>query len=513
MKISRLVVENFRGYKEKTTIKFDNLTAFIGKNDVGKSTILEALDIFFNDGNGTIKIDKDDINKNGLSEGNNTFIIAVSFIDLPKQIIIDENNLTNLTEEYLLNENNELEIIKEYTGSSKGTKIYINANHPTQNICNELLLKKEIELRTIIKNNNIQCPDLNRNATMRKSIWTYFSSDLNLQPTMIDISKGEARNIYEKIKKYFPAFLLFQSDRKNSDSDAEVQDPLKEAVKSILSEQSIREKLTDIANEVQNKLNNVAHRTLEKLKEMNSSIAESLKPEIPKPDSLKWHDVFKSVTISGDEGIPINKRGSGVRRLILLNFFRAEAERKLIESNAPGIIYAIEEPETSQHLENQKILINSFKIISEIEPNQIIITTHSGSIVRELKLNNIRIIADDENDKKIIVTLSKKSLPYLSLDEINFLAFGDVTIEYFNELYGFLKQLSSLGYNFFVEKPKIRYNRLDKNGNIHLEYVTIYDYIRHQIHHPENTHNQKYTQEELKNAIIDMRNYIENISS
>ena len=48
MKLKRLILENFRGYYERTEIDFDDLTAFIGKNNVGKSTILEALDVFFN---------------------------------------------------------------------------------------------------------------------------------------------------------------------------------------------------------------------------------------------------------------------------------------------------------------------------------------------------------------------------------------------------------------------------------------------------------------------------------
>ena len=60
-------------------------------------------------------------------------------------------------------------------------------------------------------------------------------------------------------------------------------------------------------------LNEVAEKTLEKLNEMNPEIAGSLTPVIPSPDGLKWVDVFKSVSITGDEDIPINKRGSGVR--------------------------------------------------------------------------------------------------------------------------------------------------------------------------------------------------------
>lgn len=46
MRLTTLKLKNFRGYRGETVVGFDDLTAFVGKNDVGKSTILEALDIF-----------------------------------------------------------------------------------------------------------------------------------------------------------------------------------------------------------------------------------------------------------------------------------------------------------------------------------------------------------------------------------------------------------------------------------------------------------------------------------
>ncbi len=47
MRIKQLKLENFRVYKEEAIFEFDKLTTFVGKNDIGKSSILEALDIFF----------------------------------------------------------------------------------------------------------------------------------------------------------------------------------------------------------------------------------------------------------------------------------------------------------------------------------------------------------------------------------------------------------------------------------------------------------------------------------
>lgn len=58
MKLRQVILRNFRGYRDEIRIGLDDLTAFIGKNDVGKSTILEALEIFFN--NDTVKVEAAD---------------------------------------------------------------------------------------------------------------------------------------------------------------------------------------------------------------------------------------------------------------------------------------------------------------------------------------------------------------------------------------------------------------------------------------------------------------------
>ncbi|NBL00596.1 MAG: DUF2813 domain-containing protein, partial [Erysipelotrichia bacterium] len=66
MKLKTVWLENFRCYKDKICIDFGNLTTFIGKNDIGKSTILEALEIFFN--NDLVKIESSDANIHGDKE-------------------------------------------------------------------------------------------------------------------------------------------------------------------------------------------------------------------------------------------------------------------------------------------------------------------------------------------------------------------------------------------------------------------------------------------------------------
>lgn len=505
MKIDSVIIKNFRGYEEATTIKFDDLTVLVGKNDAGKSTVLEALDIFFNESKGVVKIDKDDVNVNCRSCGDLETVITVIFTDLPEKIVLDATVETMLEDEYLLNSEGKLEISKKYNNG--GTqKVWIKANHPTNDICSDLLLKTNANLKKIIKDNEIECSNLTTNSIMRKSIWKYYEKELDLEIVEIDASKADAKQIWEKLYQYMPVYSLFQSDRSNTDSDSEVQDPLKEAVNLILKEPTIQKTLNEVSEEVQKKLHEVSERTLNKLKEVDEEIAGELNPVIPSTDKLKWNDVFKSVSISGDNDIPINKRGSGVKRLVLMSFFRGEAERLSEEGGSTGIIYAVEEPETSQHTHNQRILIKAFKDMAELMGVQVLLTTHSADMVKQLDFNNIRIIGEISGQVKVM-SVEDATLNYPSLNEVNYLAFNEVSEEYHNELYSLI-EFYNLQREYFDSQEKIDYIRLFKDGNTKTEQKCLSEYIRHQIHHPENKENERYTPDQLLHSIKEMRKFI-----
>lgn len=529
MKLKSISIENFRGYQDKTTINFDDLTVLVGKNDIGKSTILEALDIFFNDGKGLIKLDKNDVNIHGRANNNNDIIISAIFSDIPNQVVIDETNVTQLDKEYLLNENGELNIEKTFKNgatTASAIKVCINAKHPSNADCNNLLLKKNADLKKNIETLDLSC-DKTKNAEMRKAIWEHYNDNLQLENVKIDVSSkdGDIKSVWTKLQSYLPYYSLFQSDRKNSDGDDEVQDPLKEAVKQIMNDESLRDTLNGVAEKVREKLQEVSNLTLEKLKEMNPEIANSLHPNVPSTESLKWADVFKGLSISGDEDIPINKRGSGVKRLILLNFFRAEAERRKLASNNPSIIYAIEEPETSQHKEHQKLLISALKSLSKERNTQILLTTHSSDVVKSLDFSNLRLLLSSEQ-KTVINTVDANFLPYPSLNEVNYIAFNDASVEYHNELYGYIQLVAmEEDYKYSYEKEfdnwliskgccqSKKWIKKEKNGNEKTINFTLQTYIRNSIHHPENDKNAPYTEDELRNSIIKMTQIIADINS
>jgi predicted ATP-dependent endonuclease of OLD family len=339
---------------------------------------------------------------------------------------------------------------------------------------------------------------------LRKAIWLS-QADLQLEETEIEVAKIDSKNIWDQLKAYMPLYTLFQADRKNSDGDSEVQDPMRLAVKEILGDPSIQADLAKIAAIVKTRLNEVATQTLQKLSEMNSDIASSLNPQIPDSGALKWGDVFKNVSLSGDNDIPINKRGSGVKRLVLISFFRAEVERRRREAGLSSVVYAIEEPETSQHLGHQRVLIDALVELSRVPRTQIILTSHSAEIVKRLNFENIVLITGQ--DSASIRQVQEHKLPYTSLNEVNYLAFDEASFEYHNELYGYIKAQGTFE-AYRAGKPTISYTWL-KGDKTTTQCITETEYVRHQIHHPENTSNAPFTDAQLNESIKHMRAHIQ----
>ena len=403
MKIISFTLENFRSYRNPVTVTFNDLTVLIGKNDVGKSTILEALDIFF----GNRKMESDDVNIEAKLNSQSAKLIVV-FSDLPGEIDLDAGAKTNLKDEYLLNAQGLLQLKKDFSSLSK-PKTFIICNHPSNADVNDL---HSLKLKDLQKRANELAVKGSFNATIkndiRKAIWNSFT--LSLKSVELEINQDGIKDIWDKIEPYLPVFALFQSDRKNDEKDKEIQDPLKVAAEQALKKHLAT--LNEIKKLVEDEVSEIANLTIDKLKEMNSEAASHLQPNFA--SELKWADLFKPTLTS--DGIPMNKRGSGVRRLLLINFFRAEAERKRKMLNCPNVIYAIEEPETSQHPDWQKKLMEALKELSKNEVTQIIATTHSPSLAGLVEVENLRFIyrngeenvvevGSDKNFQKIADTL------------------------------------------------------------------------------------------------------------
>ena len=323
------------------------------------------------------------------------------------EITIDRTNSTNLKEEWLLNQNNSLEVLKEFEVKNEKLskeKVFINANYPI--IFETPLVNLKIaKLKELLKTHSIESENNSKSAEIRKALYDgLINDDTEFLIQQIDITKEDAKTIWGSLQKELPLYFLFQSDRANKDSDGDIQNPLKTATKRIVTD--FEDDFKKIKDSLEDKLNQIGINTIDKMKDMGLDVANTLTPKVKN----KNLDTLFSFSLESDDGIALNKRGSGFRRMVMLNYFRAEAERKIIEKKNKNVIYAIEEPETAQHPNHQTMLINALLELSNKDKHQIIITTHTPEIAKMVNSHNLILINKDGNNNPIIIDDNENKL-------------------------------------------------------------------------------------------------------
>ncbi|HDN1137705.1 TPA: ATP-binding protein, partial [Escherichia coli] len=305
---------------------------------------------------------------------------------------LDATSITNLKEEYLLNSNGKLEIYRVFAKGKGSSSVQAKCMAPSAKGAKSLLAKKNDELKVIAESIGVDGADKRSNVSLRQEIYRKIG-DLKLKEIFVKLNAEEGKVICEKIYDKLPHFALFRADRPSTDEESEVQDPMKSAVQTAL--QKIDIQLESIKESVKEHAVEVAENTIKHLHDISPNLAAGLIPKFKVEP--KWENIFK-LTLEDDRGIAINKRGSGVRRLVLISFFKAEAERLQKEFPDKGVIYAIEEPETSQHPSNQRLLIDAFQELANADKCQVLITTHVPALVEKIPTESLRHITRTLDD-------------------------------------------------------------------------------------------------------------------
>lgn len=224
-----------------------------------------------------------------------------------------------------------------------------------------------------------------------------------------------------------------------------------------------------------------------------------------------------------DDGVSTtaDSKGTGLQRALALAVIQLYAKSN---SSVP-LIFLLDEPETFLHPRAQDKLIEALRHISE--NNQIFITTHSPYLLKSFNGKKDRLFIFSKSQGKSAITSSSGLNTFgrfsPTLGEINYYAFNVLSVEFHNELYGYIQSQKAAGDAVFWKQEDFdKYlatcqgfskNKLWKRNDVcnHNGYhSTLATYIRDSIHHPENTLNQPYTDQELKSSIENMLNIIKN---
>lgn len=200
--------------------------------------------------------------------------------------------------------------------------------------------------------------------------------------------------------------------------------------------------------------------------------------------------------------ILVGDLGSGVEIVLVLLLLKSIADAELTPSqrkNKNAMVYLIDEPEL--HLHPRALEKLGALLLEEAKTKQIFISTHSPYLYKSLYKNGgVFIAKHDQEGKASIEKLENSSglFPWSpSWGEINYHAFGMPTVEFHNELYGYVQERSGKFLiddfdTFLVSEGLAKKSKWVKlrNGKEQPEReMTLPTYVRNSIHHPENTSN------------------------
>lgn len=264
--------------------------------------------------------------------------------------------------------------------------------------------------------------------------------------------------------------------------------------------------VNNISSEIIRLNNSVSINSLQsKLGDYTTKHINELWPEHPISISFQISDNKISLLIE-DNGVKYSPKTASQRsdgfKQFLSFLLTVAVENK--GSELERTILLIDEPETHLHPPAQiNLLKELINISSNKKGNIVFFATHSNYLIDKEFLDRNYKVTKHKNQKTIITRIERKLTSYA---EVNYDIFGIITNDYHNELYGFIEA---------EDKTKLEDIPKDRkwiNGKSKKTFdVSLCEYIRHSIHHPENTNNKKFTEKELKKSIetlLNIKNYL-----
>ncbi len=474
MFIRELRIKNFKGFKEEHIFKcVKNFSFFVGDNNSGKSSIFEAIE-FLKSGLPPTKKLEDIKNKNSKDH----LCVTLKLQGDLKEMIKDFSEDKYLS--YVFDENGIETIIVSRT--SKVTKI-------TQG-------KKEVEINikkvTLWNNETNQYENPSGIDTVFKTLFEtqFIWADTNPD----DISDFGSTKICGRlltgtIGDFFdtPQWQTFKDTHeatfhKGSNSLAARTKVLEKRIEDIIT---------------------------------NQYGLASVNFNFEMPDIASF---LKAGGININDGTETSskEKGTGMQRALAIALIQIYAEEITKHPEDPQkkkpLFLFIDEPETFLHPKAQEKLLDALDIISDTQ--QIFVTTHSPYLLRSFKQSRHELFLckklSDTNEAKPSNTLALFGKSSPTWGEINYSAYDLLTVEFHNELYGFVQAKAiddNEKYSSIEEFDKYLMQHgilidLDwiherVSGNISYK-VTIQTYIRNTIHHPENYKNAVYTSDQLR---------------
>ena len=449
MRIDKINIEGYRRFnKSVINLNHGNFAILAGANNSGKTSLIQLLDIIFNnksrksvgfkDFSITLKslLDKK-IKELDFSSDfkDDKFIDFIDFINehikikVQFELSYDWEESIGLFANYLMDLDDDMR------------NFYFEYNYKLNTeVIKEEFVKQDIKSATILQE------IIEQNT---ESIYFYADKDFNNKKIIeykdfkklfhFEYISADRELDDENLKnKKITTSIISSSDSTNRDSVWNSKfDELKNKIANDLAESEIdssfQNETQKILSDLKDSLDNVSKNEIEALEAKFHFNEKNLLNLIK--DSL-----LINYSHSTDEflfSLTEESQGLGISNLIYMSL-QIDRFSRTIQPNTVNF-FVIEEPEAHMHIQMQKVLVSYIETIFSSKKNlQGIITTHSTEIVKNVDVNDIKVIRSENNFMNRIVDLHQFIIKngekefYETFFKLNFadLIFSDAVIFY-----------------------------------------------------------------------------------
>lgn len=354
MQLTEFHVEGFKPVEEAAFDSIEELSVLIGKNDAGKSSFLEAFEIFLSEKG---KPERSHFHMHEAEE----IVLSGLFEDIPDE-------LSELLDDSIDTSNRTLRISRRYeyregTTPSRDTYLREEENH-------------QLSTGTVVDDGD----RLNK-SNSRERIWSFLPESIYIPAD---------RDISEETK--------FKSDTW-----------IDRLLNPLLSDsESLLEKRESLEEELQEEMGVLSDQIEGRLVSRMKSISEV---EVDPGDVDLGKAFSPSITVkdhSSETYVPVGERGSGVGSMLVLSLVEAYRERHVNE----GYFLLFEEPGVCLHPEAKREMLGSLKQIAR-SGGQIMLSTHSPIFIDRRGRGDLHLV--QRNNGK--TSIRKVDEDYLSAVE------------------------------------------------------------------------------------------------
>lgn len=413
MRIREVEISNFRSIKHQVINNIESMLVLIGKNNSGKSALLQAINAFW----GNYSVDEDDFYKN-------------------KNIITDEMEIKicfsiddNFYKEII---NNEKLGIKSFVGTRTAYKKNKEKfENKTFEEIEQILENKNYDkinsyynecINELFKIKNLQFAIKMKYVKSDKSPKYYNISDEEIK-SFTSILPGisfidDDRNFLEEenCQKKSKSGDIFNNLVINIEKES-IMSNLNEIYKKDIKDLTINDLKILLQNKVQSDISNIENKITAIFNEnYNDNLKIKYESDI---------DLSKSINISTkiyneliENNIKVSNVGSGIRSIYILSLLQVYND----VFKEKGNIFLIEEPELYLHPELQIKMSETLYEISKT--NQVVYTTHTTMMTNNINVSDIRKVKYENltsESKYELTTIDEiiKELGYSTKDILN----------------------------------------------------------------------------------------------